>query len=71
MAGDPVAALALVGLGVTVLSMADSSLAPVRRAIRGSAAATLRDAARGALDASTAAEVRATFAALRHLADPT
>ena len=34
MGGDPAAALALVGLGVTVLSMAASSLAPVRRAIR-------------------------------------
>ena len=34
MAGDPVAALALVGVGIRKLSMAASSLAPVRRAIR-------------------------------------
>jgi signal transduction protein with GAF and PtsI domain len=71
MAGDPVAALALVGLGVDVLSMADSSLAPVRRAIRGADAATLRTTAREALDAASAAGVRERFAALRHLADPT
>ena len=70
MAGDPVAALALVGLGVEVLSMADSSLAPVRRAIRGAEAATLRSTAREAIDAASAAEVREQFAALRHLADP-
>jgi phosphoenolpyruvate-protein kinase (PTS system EI component) len=71
MGGDPAAALALVGLGVHVLSMADSSLAPVRRAIRGVAAATLRTVARESLDASSAAEVRARFAGLVHLADPT
>ena len=61
MGGDPAAALALVGLGVTVLSMASSSLAPVRRAIRGADAATLRDVARAAVDAASAAEVRARF----------
>lgn len=61
MAGDPAAALALVGLGVTVLSMAASSIAPVRRAIRGADAAALREAAQAALAASSAAEVRATF----------
>jgi phosphoenolpyruvate-protein phosphotransferase len=61
MGGDPAAALALVGLGVTVLSMASSSLAPVRRAIRGADAATLREMAREALDVGSAAEVRARF----------
>ena len=61
MGGDPAAALALVGLGVTVLSMASSSLAPVRRAIRGANAATLREMAHEALDAGSAAEVRARF----------
>jgi phosphoenolpyruvate-protein phosphotransferase len=61
MAGDPAAALALVGLGVTVLSMAASSLAPVRRAIRGAETATLGDAAQRALGAQSAAEVRARF----------
>jgi phosphoenolpyruvate-protein phosphotransferase len=64
MAGDPAAALALVGLGVTVLSMASSSLAPVRRAIRGADARVLREAAREALDAASAAEVRQRFEAL-------
>ena len=64
MGGDPTAALALVGLGVTVLSMASSSLAPVRRAIRAADAATLREVAREALGAASAAEVRARFEAL-------
>ena len=64
MGGDPAAALALVGLGVTVLSMAASSLAPVRRAIRAADAGVLRAAAREALDARSAAEVRARFEAL-------
>ena len=64
MAGDPAAALALVGLEVTVLSMAASSLAPVRRAIRASDAAMLRQASRESLGASSAAEVRARFEAL-------
>ncbi|HEX5147900.1 MAG TPA: phosphoenolpyruvate--protein phosphotransferase [Candidatus Limnocylindrales bacterium] len=61
MGGDPAAALALVGLGLRVLSMGDSSLAPVRRAIRASNSAALRTAATEALGASTAAEVRTRF----------
>jgi phosphoenolpyruvate-protein phosphotransferase len=64
MAGDPAAALALVGLGVHVLSMASSSLAPVRRAVRAVEASTLRTLARESLDATSAAEVRARFTAL-------
>jgi phosphoenolpyruvate-protein kinase (PTS system EI component) len=64
MAGDPVAAVALVGLGVRVLSMAASSLAPVRRAIRGAEAVALRSAALESLDAVSAVEVRARFGAL-------
>ena len=64
MGGDPAAALALVGLGVTVLSMAASSLAPVRRAIRAADAGALREAALAMLDAGSAAEVRARFEAL-------
>jgi phosphoenolpyruvate-protein phosphotransferase len=63
MAGDPAAALGLVGLGVTVLSMAASSLAPVRRAIRSADAARLREAAHEALAAASAAEVRKRFEA--------
>ena len=64
MAGDPAAALALIGLRVTVLSMASSSLAPVRRAIRGADGSVLRETAREALDAASAAEVRRRFEAL-------
>ncbi len=64
MGGDPAAALALVGLGVTVLSMAASSLAPVRRAIRAADASQLQEVARTALDARSAADVRARFEAL-------
>ena len=64
MGGDPAAALALVGLDVTVLSMAASSLAPVRRAIRAADAGQLQEEARAALDARSAAEVRARFEAL-------
>ena len=64
MAGDPAAALALVGLGVRQLSMSAASLAAVRRAIRGAAAPALEDAANEALRGGTAAEARATFTAL-------
>jgi phosphoenolpyruvate-protein kinase (PTS system EI component) len=64
MAGDAAAALALVGLGVTVLSMASSSLAPVRRAIRAADAAVLRETVGQALDAASAPEVRRRFEAL-------
>jgi phosphoenolpyruvate-protein kinase (PTS system EI component) len=64
MAGDPAAALVLVGLGVTHLSMAASSLAPVRRAVRGADAAALRALASEALVAESAAQVRARASAL-------
>jgi phosphoenolpyruvate-protein phosphotransferase len=64
MAGDPVAALALVGLGVRHLSMVSGSLAAVRRAIRAVRASELDAAARWALGAGSAPEVRDRFAAL-------
>ena len=64
MGGDAVAALALVGLGVRKLSMAASSLAGVRRAIRSADAAALDEAARIALAGPTAADVRAGLNAL-------
>ena len=64
MAGDPVAALALVGVGIRKLSMAASSLAPVRRAVRAAEEAELRAAALAALDDPSASEVRARFSAL-------
>ena len=63
MAGDPAAALALVGLGVTVLSMASSSLAPVRRAIRAADTGELGEAARRSLEAPSAEHVRDRFEA--------
>ena len=67
MAGDPVAALALVGLGVRQLSMASSSLAAVRRAIRAASATDLAAEAERALDAASASDVRERFRRLREL----
>jgi phosphoenolpyruvate-protein phosphotransferase len=61
MAGDPVAALALVGLGIRALSMASGSLAPVRRALRASSAVALRAEADAALGDDSAVSVRARF----------
>jgi phosphoenolpyruvate-protein phosphotransferase len=64
MAGDPAAALALVGLGVRQLSMSATSLAAVRRAIRGAQRSVLEDAAAKARLDDSAAGVRARFTAL-------
>jgi len=64
MAGDPAAALALVGLGVRSLSMSAPSLAAVRRSIRANTLTSLEAAAVLALDAASAAEARARFAPL-------
>jgi len=64
MAGDPAAALALVGLGIRSLSMTASSLPPVRRAIRASSLTNLQEAAADALAASSASAVRSRFEAL-------
>ncbi len=64
MAGDPVAAIALVGLGIRHLSMASGSLAAVRRAIRGAELATLEREAAAALDEPSAAVIRRRFEAL-------
>lgn len=64
MAGEPVAALALVGLGIRSLSMAAASLPQIRRAIRAASLSDLQAAAADALAASSAAEVRARFEAL-------
>ena len=65
MAGDPVAALALVGLGIRSLSMTAPSLAAVRRAIRAASAERLREAAAAALAAPSAAEARVLFATVQ------
>ena len=64
MAGDPVAAVALVALGIRKLSMASSSLAAVRRAIRGADATVLAQARRIALETASADEIRSGIAAL-------
>jgi signal transduction protein with GAF and PtsI domain len=58
MAGDPEAALVLVGLGVRVLSMVPPNIAPVRRAIRAATTADLERAAMASLDDASAADVR-------------
>jgi phosphoenolpyruvate-protein phosphotransferase len=58
MAGDPAAALVLVGLGVRVLSMVPPNIAPVRRAIRAATTADLERAAIASLDDASAADVR-------------
>jgi phosphoenolpyruvate-protein phosphotransferase len=62
MAGDPAAALALVGLGVRSLSMSATSLAAVRRALRAARASDLAALATAALEARSAAAVRERFA---------
>jgi phosphoenolpyruvate-protein phosphotransferase len=64
MAGEPVAALALVGLGIRTLSMSAASLAAVRRAIRGTEATQLAAEATAALSDRSAADVRRRFATL-------
>ena len=64
MGGDPVAALALVGLGIRSLSMGAASLPAVRRAIRVADARVLRSTADAALEDRSAADARARFTAL-------
>ena len=64
MAGDPVAAIGLIGLGIRYLSMAPGSLASVRRAIRAVDAVVLGDEAERALGDASAAEARDRFARL-------
>lgn len=64
MAGDPAAALALVGLGVRSLSMSPPSIPAVRRAIRASSAADLARAAMAACDDHSAAAARARLSSL-------
>ena len=61
MAGDPVAALVLVGLGVRYLSMTSASIPAVKRAIRAAALADLEREALAALGEMSAESVRARF----------
>jgi phosphoenolpyruvate-protein phosphotransferase len=62
MAGDPVAALALVGLGIRSLSMSATSLPAVRRGIRQAHAATLATEAIAACSDRSAGNARKRIA---------
>jgi len=64
LAGDPAAALLLVGLGVTELSMAPALVPEVKAALREVDLATVRDVAAQAQDAADSAAARALAAAL-------
>jgi phosphoenolpyruvate-protein kinase (PTS system EI component) len=61
MAGDPLAAQVLVGLGIRSLSMSAPRLPAVRRAIRAASSSDLEERALANLGVGTAAEVRAAF----------
>jgi phosphoenolpyruvate-protein phosphotransferase/dihydroxyacetone kinase phosphotransfer subunit len=64
LAGDPAAAVLLVGLGVRELSMAPALVPEVKEALRSVALADAADAARRALDARDSAEARSCGADL-------
>ena len=64
LAGDPVAAVLLVGLGVTELSMAPGLVPEVKAALREVDLATAQATAQAALEADNAADARALAAAL-------
>ena len=59
LAGDPLGARILTGLGVDELSMSAQDIAPVKAALRGESRTAMQDLARRALRARTADEVRA------------
>lgn len=59
LAGDPLGARILTGLGVDELSMSAQDIAPVKAALRGESRASMQALARRALRARTAEEVRA------------
>lgn len=65
LAGEPLGAALLVGLGVDELSMSTSDISTVKALLRRHSLAELQDLARRALDVDTADEVRALGAALR------
>ena len=58
VAGDPVGALIMTGLGVTELSMSLPSIAAVKATMRGYSLAQAKEFARRALSCKTASEVR-------------
>ncbi len=59
LAGDPLGARILMGLGVDELSMSAQDIAPVKAALRGESRTAMQELARRALRAGTAEEVRA------------
>ncbi|KAB2927505.1 MAG: phosphoenolpyruvate--protein phosphotransferase [Candidatus Contendobacter sp.] len=59
LAGDPLGARILTGLGVDELSMSAQDIAPVKAALRGESRTAMQELARRALRARTAEEVRA------------
>jgi phosphocarrier protein FPr len=63
-AGDPAAAILLVGLGVTELSMAPALIPEVKATLRAVDLSDARDAARAALASPTAQQARAIAAGL-------
>jgi phosphocarrier protein FPr len=65
LAGEPLGAALLVGLGVDELSMSTGDIGTVKALLRRHSIAELRDLAAKALDVDTADEVRALGAALR------
>ncbi|AVT03948.1 hypothetical protein, partial [Paracidovorax avenae] len=65
LAGEPLGAALLVGLGVQELSMSAGDIGTVKALLRRHALAELQALARSALDVDTADEVRALGAALR------
>ena len=64
LAGDPLGALALAGLGVTTLSMSGPLIPAMKAMLRTVDLSQVRAAAEEALDLPTAAEVRARLAAV-------
>ena len=64
MAGDPLLALVLTGLGVTSLSMAPASIADVRAALAGQTLATCEELAQLALAAPSARQARSAVASV-------
>ena len=65
LAGDPLGAALLVGLGVDELSMSASDLGTIKALLRRQSLSDLQALARKALEAQTAQEVRALGAALK------
>ncbi|GKS92861.1 phosphoenolpyruvate--protein phosphotransferase [Acidovorax sp. SUPP2825] len=65
LAGEPLGAALLAGLGVQELSMSSGDIGTVKALLRRHSLAELQDLARRALDVDTADEVRALGAALR------